>query len=307
MAKLKIQHTRVEPLGTVVVDSYANNQKLDSSGAANLSGNWEGGVGGFTSQTIPTILPKVKVRSISVGNGSIIKQKGAHKFQVSNETTVNDESIVAGSIYRINSVGTTDWTQFGAGPNATTNDVFVAKVAGSAIVAGSGTAQTVSTCTLVNLATPTAANTMSVLCTVASIADPATANIGTGTISGYTNRTSAYLTWTSGTGSLFEVGQTVNLVNTNLTGVFTVGAVNTSTNLTIVTSSAAQTISANTADSSTVTFMASKISSKYVWDFLNGGTLESSTTGGFTGANNPNRYRYWFSTESSTFVKMASA
>lgn len=311
MAKLKIQHTYTSPGysdgSTRHVDKYVNPTLLDGNGIYNAGGDNEGGVGGFTGQAAPSILTRVKVRSASATTGSIIAQKGAHKFQISDENTIQDESIVAGQEYRISSVSGTNWTQFGAGPNANTNDVFTAKIAGASAVVNNGTVQNVGTCTLVNLFTPTAANTMSVFCTVAEINDPTTANIGTGTISGYTNRTAAYLTWTSGTGSLFKVGQTVNFINTNLTGTFTVGAVNSATNLTIVTSGSAQTISSNVADSSTVTFLASKISNKYVWDFLNGGTPESSTTGGFTGANNPNRFRYWFSSPTGTFVKVESA
>jgi hypothetical protein len=310
MAKLKIQHTRTGGAGyeagaTIVVDSYANNQKLDSAGTASSSGNYEGGVGGFTTQTIPTIQPTVKVRGETATSGSILAQKGAHKFLVSDENTVQDESIVAGQEYRISSVSGTDWSQFGAGSNANTNDIFTATINGSAATVDDGTVQNVSTCTLVNLTTPTDANTMSILCTAATFTDGTIANIGAGTISGYTNRTAAYLTWTTGAGSLFKVGQTVNFTNSNVSGSFTVGEINTTTNLTIVTSTD-QTFASN-ASAGTVTFLASKISNKYVWDFLSDGEPHSSSGGGFTGANNPNRYRYWFSSPSDVFVQVANA
>jgi hypothetical protein len=309
MAKFKIQKTRTGGAGaeggaTIVVDSYANNQKLDSAGAASNSGTHEGGVGGYTSQTIATVQPTVKIRSASATSGSIIAQKGAHKFQVSDETVIQDEDIVAGQEYRISSVSGTNWSQFGAGPNANTNDVFTAAINGSAAVVDNGTVQNVAVCSLVNLVTPTAANTMSIFCTAATFDDGTIANIGTGTISGYTNRTAAYLTWTSGSGSLFKVGQTVNFADSDVTGTFTIGEINTSTNLTIVTSTD-QTFAGNTS-AGTITFLASKISNKYVWDFLSDGQAQSGG-GGYTGANNPNRYRYWFDNPSDVFVQVQSA
>lgn len=309
MAKFKIQKTRTGGAGaeagaSIVVDSYANNQKLNSAGSASDSGTHEGGVGGFTSQTIATVQPTVKVRSAGATTGSIIAQKGAHKFQVSDENTIQDEDIVAGQEYRISSVSGTNWDQFGAGPNANTNDIFTAAINGSAAVVDNGTVQNVAVCTLVNLVTPTEANTMSIFCTAATFTDGTIANIGTGTIAGYDNRTAAYLTWTTGSGSLFKVGQTVNLTNSNASGAFTVGAINTNTNLTIVTSTD-QTFASN-ASAGTITFLASKISNKYVWDFLSDGEAQSGG-GGFTGSYNPNRYRYWFDAPSDVFVQVTSA
>lgn len=305
MAKLKIQKTnQTSGFTTNIVDSYANNQKLDTLGIASDTGTHEGGVGGYTSQTVPTIQPTVKVGSATATTGSIIFQKGAHKFQVSDENTIQDENLVAGQEYRISSVGSTNWGLFGAGPNANTNDVFTATAAGSN--SGSGTAQNVGTCTLVNLVTPTAANTMSILCTAANVVNANVANIGANISR---NRIDAYLTWNAGDVvggvSNFKVGQTVNLIDGNLTGAITITAINSTSNLTITTDTA-QTIGANTT-AFTSTFLASKISNKYVWDFLNAGTPESSSTGGFTGANNPNRYRYWFGEPTNTFVKVASA
>lgn len=302
MAKLKIQKTN----GSIVVDSYANNQKLTSAGVASGVGTHEGGVGGFTSQTIATVQPTVKVRTADATTGSIIAQKGAHKFQVSDENTLQDEEIVAGQEYRISSVSGTNWAQFGAGANANTNDVFTAKIAGSAAVVDDGTVQNVAVCTLVNLVTPTAANTMSIVCTAANVSNANIANIGaTGS-----NRTTAFLTWNAGDvvggTSNFKVGQTINLINSNVTGNLTITTINSATNLTVTTDTT-QTIPVGNTSAFTATFQASKISNKYVWDFLNGGTAESSTTGGFTGSTNPNRFRYWFGEPSDTFVKVKSA
>jgi hypothetical protein len=290
MAKLKIQKLN----GSTTVDSY--------TGPTTVSGNYLGGVGGFTSQTIATIQPTVKVGAADATVGSIITQKGAHKFQVSDENTVNDESVTVGNEYRINSVGTTDWQSMGAGANANTNDVFTAMAVG----AGTGTVQNVATCTLVNLVTPTAANTMSIVCTAANVSNANIANIGANTAD---NRITAYLTWNAGdvvSGPQFKVGQTINLLNSNVTGNLTITTINSTTNLTVTTDTT-QTVPVGNLTGFTSTFQASKISNKYVWDFLNGGTAESSSTGGFTGSTNPNRYRYWFAEATTTFVKVASA
>jgi hypothetical protein len=75
-----------------------------------ISGNYIGGTGGLTSLSTNTIQPTVKIGSAAAAAGSIILQKGMHKFRV------------------------TDGTNTG-------------------------------TCTLVNLATPTVANTMSIVVT----------------------------------------------------------------------------------------------------------------------------------------------
>ena len=69
-----------------------------------------GGVGGLTSLSGNQIQPTVKIGSASAASGSIIAQKGMHKFRVTDGTTTG-------------------------------------------------------TCTLVNLATPTVANTMSIVVT----------------------------------------------------------------------------------------------------------------------------------------------
>lgn len=288
MAKLKIaKATPNIPLQ--YNDLHVGPQLLDGNGNPSDSGSYRGGTGGDIDR-VTAIKPQVKIRSASVTNGSILFQKGAHKFLVTDENTIQDEDIVAGQQYMITSVSGTNWTQFGADATAAYGDVFTAKINGSAAVVDNGTVQNVGICTLVNEVSPSSANTMAIYCTVADITDGVVANIGTGTINGYTNRTAAYLTWTTGSGSLFKVGQTVNLTDSNASGTFTVGAINTTTNLTIVTSSD-QTFASN-ATAATVTFQASKISNNYVWDFLSDGQAQSGG-GGFTGANNPNRYRYW--------------
>lgn len=105
MAKLKITKTNAGTEGLNAgqeVDKYVSSILV---GGAHI-----GGTGGIDSQVGYQIATTVKVGANTAGAGSIITQKGAHKFRV------------------------TDGTHVG-------------------------------TCTLVNLATPTAANTMSIVCT----------------------------------------------------------------------------------------------------------------------------------------------
>lgn len=294
MAKLKITKTVTNPDSTTtMIDRYTMPTQIPT-------GTYVGGTGGFTAQTGRQIQPNVKVGSATVSVGSILKQKGAHKFQVSDENTVADESVTVGQQYRINSVGTTtNWQAMGAGPNANTNEYFTAIAVG----AGDGTVQNVGECTLVNLRTPTAANTMSILCTAANVSNANIANIGaTGS-----NRTTAYVTWNSGDvvggTANFKVGQTINLINSNVTGTVTVATINSTSNLT-VTLGSAQTVPVGNTSAFTATFLASKISNKYVWDFLDDGYPNSGGMNGFVGADNPNRYRYHLAEPTDTFVKV---
>jgi hypothetical protein len=97
MAKLKIAKTN--SVSGQIVDAYTS--------PTLISGNHVGSVGGILVQAGPQIHPQVKIGSASATDGSILFQKGAHKFRVTDGTNVG-------------------------------------------------------TCTLVNLATPTAANTMSI-------------------------------------------------------------------------------------------------------------------------------------------------
>jgi len=128
-----------------------------------ISSNNVGGTGGMTSQTGNTIRPYVKIGAQAAAAGSILAQKGAKKFLVTSGTAINDEDMVVGSIYRILTVGTTDWVAVGASKsNAQVGGIFVAKAAG----AGSGTVTLVGVCTLANKASGSlGANEMSILVT----------------------------------------------------------------------------------------------------------------------------------------------
>ena len=72
MAKLKIAHNDT-------TDKYVS--------PTLISGNYIGGTGGDTGQTLPTIAAKVKVGSNSAGDGFIIAQKGIRKFRVQDALT----------------------------------------------------------------------------------------------------------------------------------------------------------------------------------------------------------------------------
>lgn len=99
--------------------------------------------------------------------GYILRQRGKRKFLVADATTVNDENIVAGSSYRLISVGTTDWDALGAGPDAAAGKVFTATANGTGLTT-TGTAHLVGVCKTANLANNSLTiNTMNILATKA--------------------------------------------------------------------------------------------------------------------------------------------
>ena len=80
-------------------------------------------------------------------NGFIITQKGSRQYLVADLTPVNDEDMVVGRTYIINTVGTTVWSATGASyNNAAAGDIFTCTAPGS----GTGTAFEVGICTLAN-------------------------------------------------------------------------------------------------------------------------------------------------------------
>lgn len=60
-----------------------------------------------------------------VAGGRIIRQKGAHKFLVSSNTTVQDEEMVVGATYMIVTLDTTNWQQMGAPAGAAAGTIFL--------------------------------------------------------------------------------------------------------------------------------------------------------------------------------------
>lgn len=111
------------------------------------------------SATYPEISPQVNIALPSgsgqgVATGRIIRQKGAHKFLVSSNTTVNDEEMVVGASYMIVTLDTTNWQQMGAPAGATAGTIFTC----TALCADpqNGTGVLVGQCVLSNTATPAA-------------------------------------------------------------------------------------------------------------------------------------------------------
>jgi hypothetical protein len=109
--------------------------------------------------TYPEISPQVNIALPSgsgqgATTGRIIRQKGAHKFLVSSNTTVNDEDMVVGASYMIITLDTTNWQQMGAPAGATSGTIFTC----TALCASpqNGTGVLVGQCVLANTGTPAA-------------------------------------------------------------------------------------------------------------------------------------------------------
>lgn len=81
--------------------------------------------------------------------GMILRQKGKRKFLVARMDDVQDEYIVAGNTYFINSVSETDWAALGAGPDAGYGKIFTATANGTGL-ATNGTVYYVGVCSLVD-------------------------------------------------------------------------------------------------------------------------------------------------------------
>ena len=245
MAKLKITQTTSITNVTYpepTVDRYVSPVVID--------GSHIGGTGGLTSQAGYQIAPTVKIGTNASAAGSVLAQKGSHKFRVTDGTNKGD-------------------------------------------------------CKLVNLATPTVSNTMSIQ---VNLATATAANLTTTTGSA---TTFAYVTYASANiaGPVAVTAGQV-LTGTGITGTVTIQTVSVAGGLANANVSfTSQTVS-NIAGTGTfsISCFASKINNKYVWDFGNDGYPVTSTSGSFTGgANNPTRYRYRLATPDATFVQVASA
>lgn len=148
--------------GSTPVDSGYNNPAG--------SGNTYSVVGGNTGTTGKQILCQVKLPRQSAGPGYIIRQKGARKFLAATVASVQDEDIVQGETYVITLLGTTNWQALGASATAAVGDVFTAKIDGTGLTT-TGQVNQCGICVLVNLATPTVDNTMSIKATDVNATD----------------------------------------------------------------------------------------------------------------------------------------
>jgi hypothetical protein len=244
MAKLKIKKTSAINNVTYpqsVVDAFVS--------PIVINGSHIGGTGGDVSQSGQQMSPTVKVGTNAASSGSIIKQKGAHKFRVQDASANRSD------------------------------------------------------CKLVNLATPTASNTMSLAITLSRLGFANVVAQGSATTSTYVT----YATANIAGPVAVAVGQTIT--GTGITGAVTVTAINSTiaglANLTVGFSS--QTVTAQPNTTVAVTAYASRINNKFVWDFGSDGSAVSSTSGNFTGTGfNPNRYRYHLAAPDATFVQVAS-
>ena len=121
------------------------------------SSNFAGVVGG-SSDISSVAYPVVKCTAYIPGdsqyrNAFIIRQKGAIKYLVAAPTAIQDEDIVAGKTYYINTVGTTNWKALGGPANAAVGDVFTATKSGSGLTT-TGVVYLVGTCVLTDDTTP---------------------------------------------------------------------------------------------------------------------------------------------------------
>jgi hypothetical protein len=107
-----------------------------------------GGNVGIATSAYPVVKITANVNG-QQGSAHIITQKGATKYLVSGENSVNAGSFTPGFSYQILSLGNTNWTAIGAGINPQVGQVFTATGAG----AGSGTASDCGQCQLVANAT----------------------------------------------------------------------------------------------------------------------------------------------------------
>ena len=121
----------------------AQNYPVDMTGAQFLG--VVGGAESVASAAYPVVAIQANVNG-QQGNSYIIRQKGATKYLVAAENTVNDGSFTKDFSYVITSLGNTNWDAVGAAPNAAVGDVFTATSAGGA---GTGTASNVGQCVLV--------------------------------------------------------------------------------------------------------------------------------------------------------------
>jgi hypothetical protein len=113
-----------------------------------------GVVGGANTSIATAAYPVVKITANVngvQGAAYIITQKGQTKYLVSGENSVTAGSFTPGFSYQILSLGNTNFTAIGAGPNPQVGAVFTATGVGS----GSGTASNAGQCLLVANATIT--------------------------------------------------------------------------------------------------------------------------------------------------------
>lgn len=137
---------------SATTDIGFNNPGDDSSPRIPSGELYFGQVGGDTSLSSgdnPVTTCRVKIGTVAEADGYIIRQKGSTKYLVADTTGVSDGSLIVGNNYVITSVGNTDWVAAGANPGFGVGSEFEATTVGGA---GTGTANTIGTCVLADLA-----------------------------------------------------------------------------------------------------------------------------------------------------------
>jgi hypothetical protein len=236
MAKLKITNTSTDG---IIHDRYTALYQINSA--------YVGGTGGNTTQAGRQISPTVKIGSGTAAAGSILFQKGAHKFRITDNTG------------------------------------------------------NVATATLVNLATPTASNTMSIAITLNSIgfANIIAANVVGGATSTYVTYATANITGPATVG----INSVLLGLGANTAGLVT--AVNpTVAGLANVTIALTGNVAATTVTYANNTAYASRITNRYVYDYGSDGYLSTNVT---SAGYNPTKWRYHLAIPDSTYVTVAYA
>ena len=117
-----------------------------------------GGVVGGASDVSQAAYPVVKCIAYIPGdsqyrNAFIIRQKANIKYLVAAPVGINDEDIVAGQTYYINTPGNTNWKALGGPTNASAGDVFTATVDGTGLTT-TGVVYIAGVCVLTDDTTP---------------------------------------------------------------------------------------------------------------------------------------------------------
>lgn len=189
--------------------------------------------------------------------------------------------------------------------SATTGNIIAQKGSHKFRVTDNANPNNAGTCTLVNLGTPTASNTMSIKLTLSNITG---VSLAAANVVG--NATSTTVSWTSGL-----VGPLAPRVGDLISGIVAGNVSPTAAVVTSVVSSTSVTISTtgNVASQSSISAsaytFASKIGNRYVWDWTSDGQPDSTngSTTFYTNGYNPTRFRYHLATPDSTFIQVAYA
>jgi hypothetical protein len=117
-----------------------------------------GGSNTVDTATYPTVKCRVFITGFAEEDGYIIRQKGSHKYLVGG--TTERTALVAGTAYRITTVGDTVWTAVGAGSDVAAGDIFTATAA--LADTGTGAVNAVGQCVLGSELTTLTAGNMSI-------------------------------------------------------------------------------------------------------------------------------------------------